>query len=74
VVDSNGAGDAFAAGFLFGRLRGEDPRRCALYGAVSGAYACTVPSTRTGAIGTDELLDRVAELVAASGDGALPVG
>lgn len=61
VVDSNGAGDAFAAGFLFGRLTGEPPWRCALYGAVAGAHACTVPSTATDAIGRDELLTLVAE-------------
>ncbi|MFH8799154.1 adenosine kinase [Streptomyces sp. NPDC017936] len=61
VVDSNGAGDAFAAGFLFGWLAGEDPLRCARYGAVAGAHACTVPSTRADAIGRDELLARAAE-------------
>ncbi|MGW7402297.1 adenosine kinase [Streptomyces sp. NPDC054833] len=65
VVDTNGAGDAFAAGFLFAHLDGEPPRRCALYGTVAGAYACTVPSTETDAIGRDQLLDRVAELVSA---------
>ncbi|GHI03178.1 sugar kinase [Streptomyces cellostaticus] len=58
VVDSNGAGDAFAAAFLYGRLTGEPPLRCALYGAVAGAYACTVPATRAGAIDRDELLEQ----------------
>ena len=62
VVDSNGAGDAFASAFLFGRLSGEPPQRCARYGAVAGAYACTVPSTEIDAIGRDELLFQVAEL------------
>ncbi|MFC7259140.1 adenosine kinase [Streptomyces lutosisoli] len=66
VVDTNGAGDAFASGFLFGRLNGEPPKRCARYGAVAGAHACTVPSTRTDAIGRDELLSRVAEVESAS--------
>jgi sugar/nucleoside kinase (ribokinase family) len=61
VVDSNGAGDAFAAAFLYGRLTGEPPARCALYGAVAGAFACTVPAGRADAIGRDELLERVAE-------------
>ncbi|MER6328590.1 adenosine kinase [Streptomyces sp. NPDC001034] len=61
VVDSNGAGDAFASAFLLGWLDGADPLRCARYGAVAGAHACTVPSTRADAIGRDELLARVAE-------------
>ncbi|MCX4978265.1 adenosine kinase [Streptomyces sp. NBC_00620] len=69
VVDSNGAGDAFASAFLLGWLAGEPPRRCALYGAVAGAHACTVPSTRADAISRDELLTRVKELEA---DGAHP--
>ncbi|MET9835506.1 adenosine kinase [Streptomyces sp. NPDC006385] len=64
VVDSNGAGDAFAAAYLHGRLSGEPPHRCALYGAVAGAHACTVPSTETDAIDRDELLKRVASFEA----------
>lgn len=54
--------DAFASGFLLGLLSGEHPLRCALHGTVAGAYACTVPSTGTAAIGREELLARVAEL------------
>ncbi|WP_406839761.1 adenosine kinase [Streptomyces sp. AHU1] len=61
VVDSNGAGDSFAAGFLYGRLAGEPVERCALYGAVAGAYACTVPATRADAISRAQLLDQVPE-------------
>ncbi|KAB1986401.1 adenosine kinase [Streptomyces triticiradicis] len=61
VVDSNGAGDSFAAGFLYGRLAGEPVGRCALYGAVAGAYACTVPATRADAISRAQLLDQVPE-------------
>ncbi|MFC7891926.1 adenosine kinase [Streptomyces sp. NPDC057381] len=74
VVDSNGAGDAFAAGFLYGWLRGEAPARCGLYGAVAGAHACTVPSTRTEAIGLRDLIGRAAALdgaPAAVRDGAV---
>lgn len=62
VVDSNGAGDAFAAAFLFGHLGGEPPLRCALYGVVAGAHACTVPSTETAAIERDGLLERAAQV------------
>ncbi|OIK26167.1 adenosine kinase [Streptomyces malaysiense] len=60
VVDSNGAGDAFAAAFLLGRLDGLDPLRCARYGVIAGAHACTVPSTRADAISREQLLARVA--------------
>jgi len=62
VVDSNGAGDAFASGFLLGWLSGEPLLRCGLYGTVAGAYACTVPSTRADAISRAELLATVEEL------------
>ncbi|MEU2057337.1 PfkB family carbohydrate kinase [Streptomyces bungoensis] len=61
VVDSNGAGDAFAAAFLYGRLTGEPPERCALFGAVAGAYACTVPATRADAMDREALVEQVAE-------------
>ncbi|MEU4148996.1 adenosine kinase [Streptomyces sp. NPDC026659] len=59
VTDSNGAGDAFAAAFLYGHLNGEPPERCARYGAVAGAYACTVQADRVDAIGRDELVAAV---------------
>jgi sugar/nucleoside kinase (ribokinase family) len=45
VVDSNGAGDAFACGFLYGRLSGRDVLECARLGAVAGAHACTAPGS-----------------------------
>ncbi|GAA2453955.1 carbohydrate kinase family protein [Streptomyces macrosporus] len=41
VVDSNGAGDAFVCGFLYGRLAGRDPLECVRLGTVAGAHACT---------------------------------
>ncbi|MFF4271963.1 PfkB family carbohydrate kinase [Streptomyces sp. NPDC001536] len=73
VVDSNGAGDAFAAAFLYGRLTGEPPHRCALYGAVAGAHACTVPSTETDAIDRDALHTRVAGFLSAEESGTRTV-
>ncbi|QNP69090.1 adenosine kinase [Streptomyces roseirectus] len=50
VVDTNGAGDAFAAGYLYGTVTGAPPQECARYGTLAGAYACTVPATKTSAL------------------------
>ena len=43
VVDPIGAGDAFDAGFLAARARGEAPRKCLETGAALGALACLTP-------------------------------
>jgi len=37
VVDTTGAGDLFAAGFLFGHVRGEPLERCLMRGAICAA-------------------------------------
>jgi sugar/nucleoside kinase (ribokinase family) len=41
VVDTNGCGDAFAAGFLASRIAGADTETCALYGNACGALTAT---------------------------------
>lgn len=55
VVDSNGAGDAYVCGFLYGRLAGRDLEQSARLGALAGAHACTGEGS-TALIGTAELL------------------
>ncbi|MFD6342306.1 carbohydrate kinase family protein [Streptomyces sp. NPDC060131] len=55
VVDSNGAGDAYVCGFLYGRLAGRDLEECARLGAVAGAHACTGEGNEA-LIGRDALL------------------
>ncbi|MFF3459149.1 carbohydrate kinase family protein [Streptomyces sp. NPDC002730] len=55
VVDSNGAGDAYVCGFLFGQLSGRDLEESARLGAVAGAHACTGEGS-TALIGPAELL------------------
>lgn len=56
VADSNGAGDAFVSGFLYGRLTGRPLEECVRLGAVAGAHACTSEGTHEDPIGPDALL------------------
>ncbi|GAB2585537.1 hypothetical protein Aab01nite_52760 [Paractinoplanes abujensis] len=59
VRDTNGAGDAFVAGFLYGHLTGEPLARCLRLGAIAGAHACTVPATEVGPIDVETLTSRL---------------
>ena len=56
AVDSNGAGDAFVAGFLFGWLGGASTVESARYGAIAGAHACGVPAKEVRPISAAALL------------------
>ncbi|MFB4282829.1 carbohydrate kinase family protein [Nonomuraea sp. MTCD27] len=58
VADSNGAGDAFVSGFLYGTLRGRPLEECVRLGAIAGAHACTVAGTHESPISERLLLDR----------------
>lgn len=55
VVDSNGAGDAYLCGFLYGRLDGRSLEECGRLGALAGAHACTGEGDAS-LIGLDALL------------------
>lgn len=44
IEDSNGAGDSFFSGFLYGYLNGKSHQECLRYGAICGGYAVTSPS------------------------------
>ncbi len=60
VIDSTGAGDAFAGAFIGSLLAGFDYEKALYYATLNGAYACTV----FGASSTDagfEKLDRFAK-------------
>ncbi|MFI6318420.1 carbohydrate kinase family protein [Nonomuraea sp. NPDC050556] len=60
VADSNGAGDAFVSGFLYGTLNGRPLEECVSYGSIAGAHACTSAGTHEAPITEDVMLARAA--------------
>ncbi|MBF8191304.1 carbohydrate kinase family protein [Nonomuraea sp. K274] len=58
VADSNGAGDAFVSGFLYGTLTGRPLEDCVHLGSAAGAHACTVAGTHESPITRSLLLGR----------------
>ncbi|GAA2792361.1 adenosine kinase [Nonomuraea dietziae] len=60
VVDSNGAGDAFVSGFLYGLLRGEPVQECVRLGSIAGAHACVSEGTHENPITEQVLMARAA--------------
>ncbi len=73
VVDSNGAGDAFVSGVLYGLLSGRSLDDSIPLGAVAGAHACTSAGTHENPIGEPDLLGRAREL-RREGEPARPPG
>lgn len=63
IVDSNGAGDAFVAGFLHGYFEGRAPHACMQLGAICGAYACSVHGTAEQSPGLETLAQYVDTLL-----------
>jgi sugar/nucleoside kinase (ribokinase family) len=56
AVDGTGAGDAFAAGFLYGRLAGWGTEACARFANAAGALATTAVGAFEGVAGLDRTL------------------
>jgi sugar/nucleoside kinase (ribokinase family) len=56
TVDGTGAGDAFAAGFLYGRLAGWSTEACARFANAAGALATTAVGAFEGVAGLDQTL------------------
>jgi len=61
-VDATGAGDAFAAGFLYGLLKGKDPEECGRLGDITACFAITKLGTRQGFPTLSEQAQRYQEL------------
>ncbi len=55
IVDSNGAGDAFAAAFLAGYAEERPVIECMQMGAIAGEYACAMEGTAEGFLDRDQL-------------------
>lgn len=55
VVDTNGAGDSYVAGFLHAYLSGKDWSVCTRAGSLAGAHAVRTTGTHTSFITADEL-------------------
>lgn len=47
-LETTGAGDAFAAGFLFGFLKGKEIRKCGILGDIMAHFAIREPGSRKG--------------------------
>ena len=62
MINTNGAGDAFAAGFLSGWLDARPVEVCLRRGAVAGAFACTRDVGHAGFIDEPALREQVARL------------
>ena len=56
IVDSTGAGDSFAASFLYGRLMGYDYEKCLKLAVAGGAYACLYMGGLGGCCSVEELM------------------
>jgi len=61
-VDATGAGDAFAAGFLYGLLKGKEPFECGGLGDIAARFSLTKLGAREGLPALAELAQRYHEL------------
>ena len=61
-VDTTGAGDAFATGFLYGLLKGKGLKECGCLGNATAQFSTTKIGAREGLPTLDELAQRYREL------------
>ncbi len=62
ALDTTGAGDAFATGFLYGLLKGLDLKECGFLGDIAAQFSTTKMGAREGLPTLDELSQRYREL------------
>jgi ribokinase len=62
VMDTTGAGDAFAAGFLYGWLKGKDPQQCGYLGDLMASFCIAHTGARAGLPAPTELARRYKKL------------
>ena len=55
VIDSTGAGDSFAGGFVYGLLQGYDYKKCLKIASACGSYACNGLGGQAAAVSIDEI-------------------
>jgi len=61
-VDTTGAGDAYASGFLYGIANGEPLENCGLYGAVLAGYAIESSGARIAGSKWKEIRKKISEI------------
>lgn len=63
ALDTTGAGDAYAAGFLYGMVRGKDPGICGHYGSLLASSAIEVIGAKIPAAKWPQLLEQLEMMV-----------
>lgn len=61
VIDSTGAGDSFAGGFVYGLMKNYSLEKCLRLASVSGSYACTKLGGQGGCCKEEELYEYAKE-------------
>jgi ribokinase len=62
VLDTTGAGDAFAAGFLYGLVKNKELEECGRLGSITAQFSISKVGAREGLRTVDELAQRYKEL------------
>lgn len=61
-IDTTGAGDLYASGFLYGIARGDSLENCGLYGAILSGKVIEIPGARLGYTKWDEIKKMISDI------------